>query len=528
MKFPELKARLQLPDGSETNWHRHINTHPDGTKSQGGWVENDLNLPTFSAMKKRKFKLGLMQESALQPRSSAAEPQLSTEDWLARAMELYKKGHLKEAGAIYQSLSTSYPDHVELMNVLGVINAKQGNTEEGVRLLKRAISIQPNYADAYFNLGLTMQLAAKYAEALPFYNKAIEINPNYNLAYCHRGLTLYHLGQYNDALANFETSIRLLPNYSKSYHNLSIIKLLLGQYGEGWKLYEWRWQSGEMIDNRTRSQPLWLGKESVAGRTILLHAEQGLGDTIQFCRYAPLVEQLGASVVLKVQKPLVRLLKTLRASPNIRIVDQEHDPPQFDCHCPLMSLPLALSTSLDNIPADVPYLFAEPENLTIWRARLGPKSKPRVGLVWSGAADHKNDRNRSISLETLKPLLQYNFEYHAIQKDIRAEDADFLSKSEIVAHGEDLQDFVDTASLISEMDLIISVDTAIVHLAGALRRPVWVMLPFVPDFRWMIGRDDSPWYPSARLFRQSGIGDWASVISKVRTELELFSASAGR
>jgi len=262
---------------------------------------------------------------------------------------------------------------------------------------------------------------------------------------------------------------------------------------------------------------IWDGQESLRGKSILLHAEQGLGDTIQFARYVASIERLGASVILEAQKPLVRLLTSLQATSTVIV--QGNRLPEFDFHCPLMSLPLAVGTTLNTIPAENPYLYADPENRKAWQKRLGPKPKPRVGLIWSGAVGHANDKNRSIPLEMLATLLKLDCEYHSIQKGLREGDAECLAKSGIISHDGGLQDFLDTASLVMEMDVIISVDTSVAHLAGALGKRVWVMLPFVPDWRWMIEREDSPWYPSARLFRQPAIGDWQSVIERVKIEL---------
>jgi hypothetical protein len=236
-----------------------------------------------------------------------------------------------------------------------------------------------------------------------------------------------------------------------------------------------------------------------------------------------MIEKLGATVILEVQRPLTGLMATLKGSP-IVIAKGDILPP-FELHCPLMSLPLAFGTSLETIPADCPYLCANEQNRQMWKDRLGPRSRPRIGLAWSGAPGHRNDKNRSISLEGIAPLLMHDFEYHSLQKDVRPTDAPFLSKSSIISHGDNLNDFVDTASLISEMDIVISVDTAVAHLAGALNKPVWLLLPFVPDFRWLTDRPDSPWYPSARLFRQQRPVKWDSVIARVAAELAQFTAA---
>jgi hypothetical protein len=222
---------------------------------------------------------------------------------------------------------------------------------------------------------------------------------------------------------------------------------------------------------------------------------------------------MGAAVLLEVQRPLVSLMSSLGSS--CSIVPHGSGRPPFDFQCPLLSLPLAFQTTLDTIPATVPYLFADPSNLRQWQARLGAKSRPRIGLAWSGAPNHKNDHNRSIALSAFAPVLNPQCEYHSLQKEIRAADITFFSSSSIISHAENLSDFLDTASLVSEMDLVITVDTSIAHVAGALGKKVWLLLPFVPDWRWLTEREDSPWYPTVRLFRQPRLGDWNSVITKV-------------
>jgi hypothetical protein len=264
---------------------------------------------------------------------------------------------------------------------------------------------------------------------------------------------------------------------------------------------------------------LWLGHQTIVGKTLLIYAEQGLGDVIQFCRYATTVEALGAKVIVEVPAPLVPLISTLKG--NFTIVEQGKPLPAFDLQCPVMSLPLAFKTSVATIPAEVPYLYADSGKQKVWQERLGNKTRIRVGLVWSGTKDHKNDHNRSIPLKLMKPLMRLPIEFHVLQKDIRSEDAVVLSQlKKMYSHQAELHDFSDTAALVQEMDLVISVDTSVAHLAGALAKSVWILLPFMPDYRWMLDRADSPWYPTATLVRQPAIGDWTSVILEITKRLE--------
>jgi hypothetical protein len=297
-----------------------------------------------------------------------------------------------------------------------------------------------------------------------------------------------------------------------------MLKLLLGDYEEGWELYEWRWKDWGRDFVRPFPQPLWLGDAPIAGKTLLIHPEQGLGDFIQCCRYIPMVEAMGAKVLVEVTAPLVPLISTLKGS--FSVVRSGQPLPHFDFHCPIMSLPLAFRTTVETIPANVPYLFADPARKALWQQRLGPRTRMRVGLAWSGNPSHKNDLNRSMPFRALAPWLALAVDFHVLQKDIRPEDAAALAQfPNVQVHSAELGDFADTAALADEMDLVISVDTSVAHLAGALGRPLWVLLPFNPDYRWFLDRSDSPWYPSATLFRQPALGDWDSVVAAVEAQL---------
>jgi hypothetical protein len=267
------------------------------------------------------------------------------------------------------------------------------------------------------------------------------------------------------------------------------------------------------------SQPRWLGKERIDGKTILLHTDEGLGDAIQFLRYAPMVAALGARVVVVVPDALCPLLSGLEGVSEC-IPLSETALPAFDLYCPLTSLPLAFGTRLDTIPSMTPYLSARAESLPAWEARLGARDGLRVGLVWSGNPKHRNDYNRSIPLSMLAPILDVGARFLSLQKDPRPDDKAFLlARPEIVDHTAELTDFAETAALISCLDLVITVDTSVAHLAGALGCPTWILLPHTPDWRWLLDRDDSPWYPSARLFRQDETRDYTSVVARVRHEL---------
>jgi hypothetical protein len=300
----------------------------------------------------------------------------------------------------------------------------------------------------------------------------------------------------------------------------------VGDYERGWREFEWRWKDpGNAVHARNFRQPLWLGREDLAGRTILLYAEQGFGDTIQFCRYVPMVKALGARVVLEAPAPLLPLLRTLAGVDELVAFGAALPP--FDVQTPLMSLPLAFGTRFETIPASVPYLACDPVRVEKWRALLGPARGLRVGLAWSGNAALQSDNVRSARLAALAPLFRDGVEYVAVQKDVRPHDVADAERLCVRMFGAETRDFADTAALISLMDVVVSVDSAPAHLAGALATPVWVLLYYAAEWRWLMGRDDSPWYPTARLFRQQVALDWGEVAGRVGDALALIAAPTG-
>jgi tetratricopeptide (TPR) repeat protein len=414
------------------------------------------------------------------------------------------------------------PDFAGAYYNRGIVLGDLGRLEAAIESYDKAIALKADYAEAYNNRGTALRNLAQPHAALDSYDKAIAFRANYAEAYSNRGNALKDLNRHRAALESYEKAIALKPNDAGAHLSHSLCLLLTGDFQSGWRKYEWRWGEKDLKETRRSfAQPLWLGKEPLKGKTILLHSEQGLGDTIQFCRYAKLVNDLGARVVLEVQPPLVSLLTSLEGV--AELVARGSALPAFDYHCPLLSLPLAFRTNLDNIPATSSYLDASPTKVTQWTTRLGEKTKPRVGLVWSGSTGHKNDRNRSIPLGELLNHLPNDFQYISIQKELRDADKGTLEKRPDVLHfGEELKDFTDTAALCGLVDVVLSVDTSVAHLAGALGKSVWILLPFNPDWRWLLDRNDSPWYPSVRLFRQSQYDDWGSVISTIGETLNVF------
>jgi tetratricopeptide (TPR) repeat protein len=392
--------------------------------------------------------------------------------------------------------------------------------EEAIASYDRAIALKPDHPVAFNNRGNALRDLRRHAEALESYERALTLRPEYADAYCNRGNALRELHRLGEALSNYERALALDPDHAPARWNRAVCHLLLGDFRRGWAGYESRWEVPDLeLTRRDFAAPLWLGAQPLEGKTILLHSEQGLGDTLQFCRYADMIAARGAKVVLEVQPPLLPLLLML-AGPT-QVLSKGSPLPATDYHCPLLSLPLACKTDVPDIPADIPYLRSDPARVAVWRDALRNGAKPRIGLVWSGGTVHRNDHNRSIALSEMVPLLGEWAEWTSLQKEVRDADAPVLAAHPAIHHvGGQLQDFADTAALVELMDVVVTVDTSVAHLAGAMGKPVWILLPFNSDWRWLLDRDDSVWYPTARLFRQPVRGDWASVIRRVHAELE--------
>ena len=427
-----------------------------------------------------------------------------------------QRGRLEEALASYDRTITLNPDYAEAYSNRGNSLKDLNRLEEALASYDRAIALNPNYAEAYSNRGNALRDLNRLDEALASLDRAIALNPEYAEAYSNRGNALKDLKRLDEALASYDHAIVLNPDSAEAYWNKSLLKILIGEYLEGWKLYEWRWKKEPQINSlRAYHQPLWLGDESIFHKTLLIYPEQGFGDYIQCIRYAALVEQLGAKVILEVPSRLLTLCSTLKGQPIL--IENGKPLPSFDYHCPVMSLPLALKTTVETVPAQIPYLYADDQRKKRWNEKLGNKTVTRIGLVWSGSTTHKNDHNRSLLLNQLTSLLVLPVEFHSLQKEIREIDVKTLTDfPKIHQHQDDLLDFFDTAALIDEMDLVISVDTAVAHLSGAMGKKTFILLPYSPDYRWMLDRADSPWYPTATLFRQPSVGDWDSVIAEIR------------
>jgi len=409
---------------------------------------------------------------------------------------------------------------------LGLALGQLGRLPEAAMLLQEAARRAPGDADTLSNLGIMLAELGRPEEGVAAFTKALGLRPDHANAHANLGLALTGLARFEEAIAAFERAIALEPGHPNAHLNLAVTLLLLGRFERGWEAYEHRWPALRQrgVGRRTFAQPQWRG-EPLDGRTILLHAEQGLGDAIQFARYAPELAWRGAGRVLLLVPPALRRL--LEGLPGVEVLPTFGKAlPPFDLECPLLSLPHAFRTKLETtIPARVPYLRAEPEAVARWCERLGGLRDLRVGLAWAENPGHSNDRNRSIAFGRLAPLWRVpGVNWISLQVGPRRADLADAPAGLVRNLAPDLHDLAETAAAMSQLDLVLTVDTMIAHLAGALGRPAWVMLPFVPDWRWMLEREDSPWYPSLRLFRQERAGDWGGVVERVASEL--WSAAA--
>jgi tetratricopeptide (TPR) repeat protein len=473
--------------------------------------------------------------------------------WFNRGVAQARQGRPAEALASYERAVALKPDYVEAHNNRGIALAALGRHDEALASYERAVALKPDYAIGYNNRGNALRDLNRLAEAVESYGRALAIKADYveacnnlgvalidlerpaeALAWCERALALrpdyaeacYHAGnalrdlhRYSEAAERFERAVALRPDYAAAHWNLADCRLLLGDFARGWQEYEWRWKLADREAlRRDFRAPVWLGGQPVRGLTILLHSEMGLGDTLLFCRYAKRVAALGASVLLEVQPALLPLLANLEGA--TAVLARGASLPHFDCHCPLMSLPLAFRTDLRTIPADVPYVRSDPVRVAAWKDRIGETAKPRIGLVWSGSAALRNDR-RSMALADALPLVGEWAEWVSLQKEVRESDAALLAAHPEIRHfGPALSDFADTAALVESTDLVVTIDSSVANLAGAMGKSVWILLPHNPhDWRWLLDREDSPWYPTARLFRQSSPGDWRGVVQRVGEEL---------
>jgi tetratricopeptide (TPR) repeat protein len=442
----------------------------------------------------------------------------SAETLFNRGVTLHELKCFEDALVSYDRALTARPDYDDALFNRGLTLNELRRFEEALASFDRVLTLRPHFTKALSDRGIALHALKRFEEALASFDRALAVRPDFVEALSSRGVTLKELKRFEEALASFDRALRVRPDFADAHWNEALLRLLIGDFGRGWAKFEWRWKNEALaLPKRVFSQPLWLGADAINGKAILLHSEQGLGDAIQFCRYVPLVAARGARVILEVERPLQELMTSLTGA--TQVISRGDPPPPFDIQCPLLSLPLAFGTEYETIPSATPYLHVPVQASKNWQARLGPKARPRIGLVWSGNPMHKNDHNRSISLRALIPLLDIEATFVSLQRDVRSDDAAVLTDSGILHFGDELRTFSDTAALISNLDLVISVDTSVAHLAGALATPCWLLLPLFPDWRWLLDRSDSPWYPTTRLFRQDDTRTWDNVIARVHTAL---------
>ena len=423
----------------------------------------------------------------------------------------------QDALACFDAVLAREPRHLPARVNRGNALVALGRAEEAIGEYDLALALNPADAKALFNRANALFRIGRYADSLAGFDRLLALVPAHPEGLSTRGLALQALGRHDEALASYAKAIVLHEDYADAHFNEALALLTLGDYARGFAEYEWRWKRN--IARRSFGKPLWLGEYPLGRRTILLHAEQGFGDTIMFVRYARLLARAGATVVLEVQPELKELLAQVEG---VSAVAVRGEPlPAFDVHCPLGSLPLALKTELATVPADIPYLRASEERIAKWRPRLEALGDRRVALAWAGNPSHINDRNRSIALSRLAPLLSTpGITFVGVQRDVRGADrADAAGAPHFAALGDDLRDFVDTCAVAQHCAAVLCVDTAVAHLAAAMGKPTFVLLPFWPDWRWTLTGEMSPWYPNARLFRQSADGDWGGAIARARTEI---------
>ena len=435
-------------------------------------------------------------------------------------------GRLHEAIACYERALRLDADTVAAQHNLGNALMERRDIVRAEACFRRAVELDPSRAEHHNSLGNALLQRKNTAKAEECYRRALALRPEYASAHVNLANALMKLGNIDEMLEHYERGIALDPQSAGAHYNLSLSHLRKGQFREGWEGHEWRWDFRELqLRKRNFASPQWQG-EPLAGMTILLHAEQGLGDTLQFVRYAPLVVERGGRVILEVQPSLHRLLRNVRGVECV--IPRGEALPEFDVQCPLMSLPLVFDTAEDTIPADVPYLAVPDEVVEQARNRwLGDGL--RVGLVWAGNPQYRSDEARSTTLRSLLPLTGIpRITFFSMQKGVGSEQlAQIGSEARIMDAGSSFKDFQDTATMMSTLDLVISVDTSSAHLAGALGIPVWILLPHLACWRWLEGRGDSPWYPTARLFRQSVPGDWGELVERVSGELQGMAVKAG-
>lgn len=515
---------------SQANWsrllRRALRAHQGGELAQAERLYNAVlqyhpdNFDALHGLGQLHCRRGRLATALVLTQTALRSEPRRADGFASLGLVLHLLGRFKEALVSYDEGLALDPDNGELLNRRGVALLELGRPLETLESLDRLLAIDPDHLDALGNYGNALIKLNRPAEAIAAYDRALAVAPENAGLLTNRAVALRRLDRPHEALMSASRALADNPNFAQARFVESVARLTLGDFAAGWRGYEARWSVGLLASQRRGfTAPLWSGTEPLNGKTILLHAEQGFGDTIQFARYAALVAERGAAeVIVEVQRELVPLLTGITGA--TAVLARGEPLPAFDLHCPLLSLPLAFATELGTIPARIPYLAPPQASIAAWRDRL-PRRRPLIGLAWSGDRIHDNDLNRSIRLETLAPLLDLpDVAFVSLQHDIRERDLAVLPKlSKLQRLEPQFCDFADTAAAISLVDAVISVDTAVAHVAGAVGKPLLLLLPFAADFRWLRERQDSPWYPTARLYRQPKFGDWDGAIASLRQDL---------
>ncbi|HXV00084.1 MAG TPA: tetratricopeptide repeat protein [Caulobacteraceae bacterium] len=508
------QAALGRSAAAEASYRKAIRLQP-------GFVDalNNLGLAQMALGRPAEAEATYRKALRLDPRHADAQGNLG--------ISLSALGRPEEAEASYREALRLRPQNWDCLNNLGVLLTEQGRLAEAETSLVEAVGLRPERADSRRNLGVVLTRLGRAGEAETILRETVAMVPADADAHFNLGAALHDLRRMDEAVASYREALRLQSGHAEVHGNLAYALLLRGEFEEGWREHEWRWRTRHMLGGeRDFVQPRWNG-EALDGRTLLLHAEQGLGDTLQFCRYAAIVAA-GGRVILEVQPPLKRLMCSLEGI--AEVIARGETLPDFNTHAPLLSLPFALGTTLESVPADIPYLATDPAAAAFWRERLAAFGGLKVGLAWAGEPKTGYpelaavDRRRSIALAALAPLFDIKgVNFVSLQKGAAGAQAAGAPISDFTG---EIGDFADTAALVDGLDLVISVDTSVAHLAGAMGKPVWLLNRFDTCWRWLESREDSPWYPSLRQFRQTAPHDWAGVVARVRDALiELAEAS---
>jgi Tfp pilus assembly protein PilF len=427
------------------------------------------------------------------------------------------EGRVEQSLASYQRVLALDPSHVEALNNMGAALHSQGRSEEAMACLRRAVELEPGYANAHCNLGNAFEEQGKIDEAVALYRRALELDPGYFDALNNLGYALRLQGKLGESLAVYERALEVKPDNPQARMSRGLCWLQMGDLERGWTEFEWRLKCQEFSIPEFR-QLRWDGS-ALAGRSILLYADHGLGDSIQFIRYARLVKARGGRVIVTCRQPLVRLAATCEGVD--QVVEEGSSLPEFDVYAPLMSLPMIFETRLSNVPAVVPYLTPDADLIARWRQELGPRGQCDVGIAWQGNPRFRGDRHRSFPLARFEPLTRIDgVRLFSLQRGFGANQIGELNGQFAVADvGSRFSDLMDTAAVMSNLDLLITSDSSLAHLAGAIGVPIWVAIPIAADWRWLTDREDNPWYPTMRLFRQKARGDWDEVFVRIAEEL---------